>query len=133
MFISAYIRISWVGSYLSWTLHRTWGLISKTWNTNSKSVRQVDFSQKLQYFFQNLSKNPSLPFYQNSVQLYLADRVWFVNETTKSCLVSKELVQLIAKDLTMWHWQQKIWKCEINNILIIKSKKTQIVFKKYLW
>ena len=37
-------------------------------------------------------RNPSLPFYQNSAQLYLADHLWFVNEATKSFLVSKELV-----------------------------------------
>ena len=49
MFISAYIRISWVGSYLSWAPNRTWG------PTSSKSVRQVNFSQKSQNSFQNLS------------------------------------------------------------------------------
>ena len=45
--------------------------------------------------------NPSFPFYQNSAQLHLADHLWFANEATKSFLVSKGLVQLLAKDLTV--------------------------------
>ena len=73
MFRSAFIKISCVGSYSDWALNLTLGLILKI-KYKKKSVRH---------------RNPSLPFYQNSAQLYLAEHLWFVNEATKSFLVSK--------------------------------------------
>ena len=100
MFRSAFIKISWVGSYSDWALNWTWGLISKI-KYKQQKCEASKFLTKNKIPSKIYHGNPSFPFYQNSAQLCPADHLWFVNEATKSFLVSKELVLLIVKDLTV--------------------------------
>lgn len=54
---------------------------------------------------------------------------YYVNNATKD-FVSKLFVQSTTKDLITWQQQKKIWKYEIDNMLIIREEKiTQIVHK----
>ena len=91
MFRSAFIKISWVGSCSDWALNWTWGLISKI-KYKQQKCQASKFLTKNKIPSKIYHGNPSLPFYHNSAQIYLADPLWFVNEATKSFLVSKELV-----------------------------------------
>ena len=54
---------------------------------------------------------------------------YYVNNTTKD-FVSKLFVQSTTKDLITWQQQKKIWKYEMDNMLIMREEKiTQIVHK----
>ena len=54
---------------------------------------------------------------------------YYVNNATKD-FVSKLFVQSTTKDLITWQQQKKIWKYEMDNMLIMREEKiTQIVHK----
>lgn len=54
---------------------------------------------------------------------------YYVNNATKD-FVSKLFVQSTTKDLIRWQQQKKIWKYEMDNMLIMREEKiTQIVHK----
>ena len=94
MFITAYLETKNLG----WVLIQTGHLIGP--GVNIKKIKyQQKKCQASKFFHKNhkipskiYHRNPSLPSDQISAQFYLADHLWFLNEATKSFLVSRELV-----------------------------------------